>query len=661
MIEIEKVGVRIWMRAPYKLSGVKNAIPGANFSERGEPHWSLPLTMEVCHLLRERYGSQLSIGQELWAWATEQNAMAKRAEDLRTAKTMEVPRIAEAYPVLAKAVTEGRPYQSVGARWIADQPRGRGVLIGDTVGLGKTPQALAGVAESGVAGPYLIVCPKTAIPAVWEREVPRWLPGHEVVTVPDGRAKRDAILNALVAQEPTSLARTWVAVHPEMVRTQSWWICALCGSRTKWTTKPTAYLDCEHPKDRRTKIEHEHTFPQLFQLPWGAVVADESDRMILRTKGTPTLTRRGMELIRDEAMREDGLRVAQSGTPFRSRPHLLWSTLNWLRPQEFTSFWNWAETYFEITDGWGGSRKIGRLREERAEMLWRSLDKVMLRRTRAEVAKHLPPMAEVGARLVPEDPHSPERIWLPMEPQQAKAYKQMLDLSVAELEGGELTAVGILAEMTRLKQFATSAGRMVNVNKAGELHPEFRPALPSNKLNYIIQMLEELGYPDDPQGKVVIVSQFTQILDLFGRELAAKFGDGMVTYITGSVTGQRRLDAQDRFNEEAGTNSPHIMMLNTKAGGAAITLDSADDMVFIDETWIPDETEQAKGRIDNRRPEHRISQRRFRRLCSLGTIDEGITVVNAERDETGRMILDGRRGVKLAREIIAPTRREAKR
>lgn len=656
MIEIEKVRNRIWLRAPYRVAGMKEAVPGANFSEKGEPHWSLPLSMEVCHLLRERFGKQLVIGEELWAWAKDQNARATRAAEIRAADRMELKLINETFPELAHAVTEGRPYQSVGVRWIADQEPGAGVLIGDTVGLGKTPQALAGVKESGKAGPYLIVCPKTAIQSVWAREIPRWLPGEEVVTVPDGRAKRDAIMNALVARKPTSLARTWVVVHPEMVRTATWWICALCGSKTKWTTKPTQLLDCEHPKDRSTKVEHEHTFPQLFRLPWGAVVADESDRMILRTKGTPTLTRRGMELIRDEVMRPDGLRVAQSGTPFRSRPHLLWSTLNWLRPSEFPAFWSWAETFFEIHDGWGGSRKIGRLREDRAEMLWRSLDNVMLRRTRAEVAKHLPPMAEVGVRLVPGDPNSPSRIWLPMEPQQAKAYKQMLDLSVAEIEGGQLNAVGVLAEMTRLKQFASSAGKMVKVKRGNEIEPVFQPALPSNKFNYIVQMLEELGYPDDPQGKVVIVSQFTQTLDLFGAELAAKFGAGMVTYITGSVTGQRRLDAQDRFNEPAGTDSPHILMLNTKAGGAAITLDAADDMVLIDETWIPDETEQVLGRIDNRRPEHRIAQRRFRRLCSLGTIDEGITVTNDEREETGRMILDGRRGVEWARAVLEVSR-----
>lgn len=624
-IQIEIKGRRIRLETTRPLRALSSYVPGASYSTSGGPHWSLPLTMDTCILLREHFGDQLEVGPGLWMWAKMQRAEEQRMLALRTGETVAEVRNLAAYPALEKAVTSGRPYQALGARWIAD---GRDVLIGDTVGLGKTPQTLAGVLESGVPGPYLVVCPKTASESVWAREIRRWVPGATVVTVPDGRAKREAILSEFRRvvtwpsnEEQEELTRTWVIVHPEMTRTKSWWICRECGSETLITAKPKE-LVCEHDS-RHTRTRHDHEFPQLFDVPWGVVIADESDKSILRAKGTPTQTRRGMEMLRD-AVREDGLRIAQSGTPFRSRPHLLWSTLNWLRPRDFTSFWRWAETFFEMEEGYGGSRIIGRLLPGREAMLYRSLDQIMLRRTRAEVAKHLP-----------ERDH--QDVWLQMDGPQAKAYHDMRKTSVAKIDGGQLSAIGVLAEMTRLKQFATGYGKMVD--------NEFHPALPSNKLDWIIQRLIELGYPDDPECKVIIVSQFTQTLDLFREAVEKKFGLGVAESLTGKVTGSRRDEAIDAFNQPVGAKAaynPLVMFLNTKAGGSAITLDVADEMIEIDETWIPDDREQVEGRNDNRRPEEKIKQRRYITLRTEGTIDQYIAEVNNERREQGERVLSGK-------------------
>lgn len=620
MIQIEIKGRRIRLEATRPLRALSSYVPGANYSTSGGPHWSLPLTMDTCTLLREHFGEQLDIGPRLWQWAKLQRAEERRMLALRTGDTPAELRNLAAYPALEKAVTSGRPYQALGARWIAD---GRDVLIGDTVGLGKTPQTLAGILESGVPGPYLVVCPKTASESVWAREIRRWIPGAPVVTVPDGRAKREAILDEIAekAGDPLCLCNMWVIVHPEMTRTKSWWICRECLSETLVTAKPKELI-CEHDA-RNTRTRHDHEFPALFELMWGAVIADESDKSILRAKGTPTQTRRGMEMLRD-SVRKDGLRIAQSGTPFRSRPHLLWSTLNWLRPQDFTSFWRWAETFFEMEEGYAGSRIIGRLLPGREAMLYRSLDQIMLRRTRAEVARHLPERDR-------------QRVWLPMDGPQAKAYVQMTVESVAKIEGGTLSAVGVLAEMTRLKQFATGFGKMVE--------GEFHPALPSNKLDWIIQRLVELGYPDDPECKVIVVSQFTQTLDLFREAVEKKFGLGVAESLTGKVTGTRRDEAIDAFNQPIGHNSPYnplVLFLNTKAGGSAITLDAADEMILIDETWIPDDQEQVEGRNDNRRPEEKIMQRRYIYLGTEGTIDEYIHEVNEERRAQGERVLSGK-------------------
>jgi hypothetical protein len=625
-VRVELVGRRIHLWSPYTTPGLGKQVPGALFNTTGGPHWRMPLTLEVCTALRQRFGADLQIGPALWAWARDEKARRADMLALAGARSAELVRLPEIAPKLVQAMSD-RPYQMVGVRYIA---QARQALLGDTVGLGKTLEVLGGVLEAGIEGPYLVVCPKTAVEVTWAPEIHRWLPDHDVVTVPEGRAKRDAILNTFVGAEPASLARTWVVVHPAAVRAKSWWICRECGSKTRKTTKPKT-LVCGHPA-QNTKTVHEQTFPQLFARPWSAIIADESDEAIIRLSGTPNMTRNGMELLRD-AQAEDAMRVAASGTPFRSRPQLLWSTLNWLRPKEYTGFWRWVERYWEL-GGYSGyeiGKFIGGTREEE---LWRSLDTVLIRRTRQEVRADLPTRNYIGWHLH-DDESMPKGVWIPMDPKQQKAYGEMVDVSVAKLESGELSAVGHLAELTRLKQFASTYGRMVD--------GEFEPALPSNKFDYLVQLLVELGFPDDPQTKVVVASHFTKTLELFDREIRVALKGLRTALITGKVSQAARTRIIADFEDVGSPTS--LMFLNTKAGGKAITLDAADVMVILDETEIDDDQEQLEGRIDNRNPERKIKQRDYYYLRSIGTVEEPRALHNLDARLTGRRLLDERRGV----------------
>ena len=61
------------------------------------------------------------------------------------------------------------PYQHVGAEWLAGRSR---AILGDTMGLGKSPQAIRAADMAG-ARRVAIVCP--AIARVnWRREFERW-------------------------------------------------------------------------------------------------------------------------------------------------------------------------------------------------------------------------------------------------------------------------------------------------------------------------------------------------------------------------------------------------------------------------------------------------------------------------------------------------------
>jgi SNF2 family DNA or RNA helicase len=645
-VVISLVRDRIWLRSSYPTPGIGKTVPGARFSDTGGAHWSIPLNIEACLALRERFEDELKVDRSLSAWYREAYAEREALHALASATDAELHRLPRVAPDLAAAM-ERRTYQRSGARFAADARR---CLIADDPGLGKTLVGMGAVVESGVPGPYLVVCPKTAVESVWAREIPRWLRAMdpEVVTVPDGRAKRDAILDDLAASVEigtpdgeSATDQTWLVVHPEMIRTTSWWVCKECGVETRRHSGPKE-LDCGHDADR-APVRHDHVFPQLFDIEWGAIIVDESDRALIRLNKTPNQTRQGAELLR---VRADGLRFAMSGTPFRGKPHLLWSTLNWLDPKKYSGKWRWIQSFWK-TGGFTGYEIGDLVSPEHEQKLWDSLKGIMLRRSKLEVAPDLPPKTYAGSLLAPTDPTSPVGIWLPMDPKQAKAYKEMQTASAAALDGGNLSAIGSLAEMTRLQQFATSAGRMAGT--------EFFPALPSNKFNWLLQALYEWGFPDDPTTKVVIASRFTRVLDMFAEELL-KAKDGRKATpiksmkLTGAVQGNRRADMIDRFNDPS--EAPHILFLQHKTGGVAITIDSADKMVLLDEA-DPDTMIQVEDRI------HRVSNPRpveYYYLRSEETVEVGISMVNAQRGKDSRRLLDERRGVEFARRVLELSR-----
>lgn len=646
-VRIEKVGDRILIASEGQLSGLKSSIPGAY--PRKDGFWSVALDLENCLLLRERYGKRLVIGSALRDWARAEKAHRATMKETAGALDAELSYLPRMAPKLAEAM-ESRTYQKSGVRFVVDT-RGRDgrrrTLLADTVGLGKTAEALGACLESGVPGPYLIVCPKTAVNSTWKAEINRWLPGDEVITIPDGRAERDNILNNLVERSPvlgvraagSSLARTWVVLHPAAIRTQTWWDCAECGSPTRYTRRPTPQLDCGHPKDRTTRIRHDHTFPQLFALEYGGIVIDESHDILIMKTGTPNLQRTGADLL-GQRVAPGGVRLALSGTPTRSKPHQLWSTLNWLDPVRYSGKWRFLEKYWKVSQsGYGGSYSLGEFQEEREQMLYAELGDIMLRRERSQVRADLPARNYAGTPL----DGGPVGVWLEMTPKQAKNYRAMEKAAEVTLEGGTLSPIGVLAELTRLKQFASSTGTVVD--------GEFMPTAEGNKFEWLVEFMRSLGFPDAPATKLVFASQFTRLLKAFGagieRELKLL---SPIMYITGDET-QRQRDLNIQLFE---SDDPDygVIFLNTKAGGASITLDAADVMVIDDETWVDDEQEQLEGRIDNRNPERKIVPRTYYYLRSLGTVDESIARNNAEAKAKGKRLMDGIKPAELARKLI---------
>ena len=643
---------RILLFSDTPTPGLKASIPGAYFRKDGV--WSVPLDMTTCHLLRERFGNLLVIGPELTAWARAEKATRVRMDDLAAAADADLFLLPEVAPALF-AATSTRKYQRSGIRFIVDT-RGRDnrrrALLADTVGLGKTAQGIGAMLEADQPGPYLVIAPKTAAELTWAPEIRKWLgKGAEVITFPDGKAARQSMLRHLTdryRRNPASLARTWIIVHPYLIRTQTWWICGQCANKTKYQAGMVKELDCGHPKERTTKVRHDHNFHDLFEVEYGGIIADEADQYLIRKTGTPNLQRRGAEMLRD-LVREGGIRLAMSGTPFRSRPPQMWSTLNWLDPIRWSAKWSFIERFWEVTQGYYGGYTIGEFREDREELLVDELRDVMIRRTRTMVRDDFP-LKDYPSNVT-EDSGLTRGIYLPMTAEQEKAYRQMEKEGEANIAGGTLTAIGTLAELTRLKQFAGAPGRIMQDG-------EFLPTAKGNKYEWLMEFLLELGFPNKPSTKLVVASQFTQLLNVFAQGIRGEFGEerheprmGLGTRM-GMVTGE----ASDRTRIvqafEDHSNPLDLLWINTKAGGSSITLDQAEIMVVLDETWVGDDQEQLEGRIDNRMPEVRIVPRSYYYLRSRGTLEEGIARANAAAQARGERILNGAAIARQAKEIM---------
>lgn len=532
--------------------------------------------------------------------------------------------------------------------------RNKRVLIADEPGLGKTLQSIAAVVQStGPGDSILVVAPKTAVLISWPAELRRWLvdvaPHDRIVTIGAGQEKIERLETTVevlkfINDPGPHLGRQWVLLSPNYLRFK----CAV--------DEDGHFI---YEKGKKVPIPVREAIKPLLSVQWDAVIVDEAHLTLsgstndLKKQSAQSV---GLTLLQTKP---DALRIALSGTPFRGKHENLWGILHWLEPKKYRAYWKWTQQhFFQFVDPMSGTTVLSDIISEKA--LYEEVSDLMVRRTKGEVAKDLPPKFYGGT---PHDPKklpppglSPEQVakwyyrenpiavWLDMEPAQAKAYNEMVTSAMARIEGGTLMANGILAEMIRLKQFANSLGLL-------DEDLNFFPKLPSNKFNWIVQFLSERGIDGKGPGvsKVLIGSQFTRHIKLFEKEL------NNLKIPTFSLTGLTNDKDRTRMAEAFQSNSmapfgldgpaPDVFLLNMKAGGTAITLDAADDVVVLDRTFVHDEQEQFEDRA------HRISrihQVTVWDLISRGTIEEKALKAARKLNVSLKQVLDGERGVEFA-------------
>lgn len=636
-IELPTGASRISLRSEWYLGAPMEAkaTPGAKW-DPSKKIWTYPLTMEACHSLRAVYGDRLQVGPNLVRWANNAIRLEKKMASIGKAHDAELTVVPQMMPRMATAMGN-RTYQRSGAKFVAE---GRRVGIFDEVGLGKTITSLAGIVEAGAwDGHHLVVSNKTSLESVWHDQTMYWTEDRAAVFVCDGPLKdrKKTIQDYLASTHPSK----WLVVNPAMLMVKKELYCKKCK---KWEKELDKLEDLDHwtlahKAENRVSV---HKYPELQEIPWDVTIVDEAHKILstgVRSASSLTQTATGLKAMKEAP---NAIRIALTGTPARGQELKMWGIMHWLWPATYSSKWDWVGTYFQSEkNNWGGI-DIGPMREDMRERFWSMLDQHTLRRTRREVRADLP-----------EGETYTE--WVHLSGKHLKQYEEMRLSGEAAIEGGDIIALGILAEMTRLKQMAFG----VWSSKDGKMFP----TTDSPKLRRLDDLLEERGINEkgvddyrasEQHYKYIVATQFKQIVDLMEEYYESR---GIPTLkITGDVTGTKRGEVVRSFQEDP--DGPRILLMTITAGGESITLDRYCDTIFaMDETFVADDGVQLFGRIDNRSVSaEEAVPRQVIHIHTKGTIDEAIADSNVSQLEMEHMLLDARRGVELAKNILRKVR-----
>jgi SNF2 family DNA or RNA helicase len=250
----------------------------------------------------------------------------------------------------------------------------------------------------------------------------------------------------------------------------------------------------------------------------------------------------------------------------------------------------------------------------------------ILRRTKIEVAKDLPPKIESN-KLVD------------LTPDQKTIYAQVMKevraqvMGEVEKQGLGKSHLHILAGLTKLRQAACDP-RLLGLPKQFS-HDD------SAKLMALRELISEA---ESGGHKVLVFSQFVSMLKLM--QAALDEDKIRYEYLDGSTTD--RPERIDRFQTDP---TIPVFLISLKAGGSGLNLTAADTVIHYDPWWNPAVEDQASDRA------HRIGQNKVvtvYRLVAAGTIEEKILELKQKKKDLVASVLTEDTGgeKKLTREDL---------
>ena len=227
------------------------------------------------------------------------------------------------------------------------------------------------------------------------------------------------------------------------------------------------------------------------------------------------------------------------------------------------------------------------------ELSSRILSPYILRRTKEEVLKDLPPIIQ-------------KNVYVALSDEERMVYEKVHQSIVRALKNGVSGRINSLAleGLLRLRQACVSDELLpVEMNPYGNTY--------SSKMNAVMSLIKTF---QEEHHKCIVFSQFVQAMLILERKL----GEENIPFVSLYGMTHNRKGAVDSFQLNPAIK---VMLVSLKAGGTGLNLTAADRVILLDDWWNPAVEDQAMARA------HRIGQKNtvmaFRLICQH-TVDEKI-------------------------------------
>lgn len=441
-----------------------------------------------------------------------------------------------------------RSYQIEGLNWLLRNWHSRkSCILADEMGLGKTIQALALlktlVNVYRLKGPYLVLAPLSVL-SHWKKTAEDWMADLNLVVMHDVKGK-----------EGREIIKRYETYHTDIMKRGG---TSQKSRLVKFNVLVTSF--------EVLKQDFESYFQQI---PFQFVVIDEAHR--LKNKQAKI-----MALLKELPCKRYAL---LTGTPLQNNTEELWTLLNFIEAEGIPSLKEFKTQFGSL------------MTETQVANLQKKLGPYILRRLKEDVEDSIPPLKET---IIDVELTMIQKAYYRAIYERNRSFLSrggiqrapVVSLSNLEIQLRKCCNHPFLVkgvEDTMVEEGTSEAGRMTRMIES------------SGKLVLIDKLLPKLKADGK---KVLIFSQFTQMLDLLAEYLTYK--GVKFERLDGSTRCPERQSSIDRFNDSR--LQREVFLLSTRAGGIGINLTSAQVVIIFDSDWNPQNDVQATARA------HRIGQ-----------------------------------------------------
>lgn len=530
------------------------AIPGRTWNQDAKV-WTAPITQAsigAVAALVNRFAtapSPFEVDEDVYA------AVDDVAE--RLAKNIEDSHAADADHEVPGLRMDLFPFQRAGVRFLG---RHKKVILGDQMGLGKTPMAIAAIVDND-AWPALVIVP-ASLKLNWKREFQRWV----------------------------DLSVGTNNVKPGYEHLGNLIIQVAEGTKTIGLMEPLDVLIINYDI-----LEAWQTL--LEEVSWGAIVCDEAHYLktpkAKRTKAVKHIVKQ---------VRPDYLFLL-TGTPFLSRPIEGWSLIDLIGhgTSTFGGWGQYTEMYCDKKVTRFGIDVSGASNVAQLNATLRSSG-AYIRRKKEDVLKELPPRrwATVPLEMAPVAAREYQKAEMDLkgylaqerslEREREQAWEREAELAFAATDPAAPIGpwVDAYIDAQRREYRKSEEARL-----AQSEHLVRFEAL--KQLAYKGKKAAVFGWIDtflESGQKLIVFANHREVV----LEIAAKYN---APTIMGGMKPEEVEAGKNRFQNDPGVR---VIVCNIRAGGVGHTLTAASDVAFVELGWTPADMDQALDRA------HRIGQ-----------------------------------------------------